>query len=176
MPGLDPLIFSVALSIFLFTGATNLTIDQLISIVILFKKLKAIMKSDYSLESAKLEERSPREPDRPTIASPAPQSVTQVHFPSPPSLDVSQPIVAPVDGTVAFNRVILPLTTSVFEVERLALNLSEKERVTLAARLLHSLPSVSSDQHHVYAEAFRHDAANGADPADAISRATLDSE
>ena len=57
MPGLESLIFSAALAAFLSTGAAKLIIEQLISLVTLFKKLKATIKCDYSLESAKLEMR-----------------------------------------------------------------------------------------------------------------------
>ena len=66
MPDPGPQILSVALTIFVSIGvvrlsvellasAGKLTIDEVISLVIRFKKLKATMKSEYSLESEKLE-------------------------------------------------------------------------------------------------------------------------
>jgi len=58
MPGIDSHVFSFALSVFLFFGAANLTIELIISLVVLCKKLKATMQSHYSLESGKLEVRS----------------------------------------------------------------------------------------------------------------------
>ena len=42
-------IFSVALYVFLIIGALKLTIEQLINLVILFKKLKTTITSEYSL-------------------------------------------------------------------------------------------------------------------------------
>ena len=64
---------------------------------------------------------------------------------------------------------------TVIEVERLALDLSEKERATLAANLLDSLPGILSDDDEGTAEALRRDAEIEADPAQAISLAELDS-
>jgi len=55
MPGVDSQIFSLALSVFLFFGATNLTIELTISLVVVCKRLKATVQSHYSLESGKLE-------------------------------------------------------------------------------------------------------------------------
>ena len=55
MPGVDSHLFSVALSVFLFFGAANLTIELLISLVVLYKKLRATLQSHYSLELGKLE-------------------------------------------------------------------------------------------------------------------------
>ena len=64
---------------------------------------------------------------------------------------------------------------TIFEVEKLALDLSEQERATLAANLLESLPVVLSDEDEGIAEALRRDAEIEADPAQAIALAELDS-
>jgi putative addiction module component (TIGR02574 family) len=66
--------------------------------------------------------------------------------------------------------------STVVEVEKLALNLSERERAALAANLLESLPGMLSDEDEGVAEALRRDAEIEADPAQAISLAQLDSE
>jgi hypothetical protein len=55
MPGIDSHVFSFALNVFLSFGAANLTVELMISFVVLCKKLKATMQSQYSLESGKLE-------------------------------------------------------------------------------------------------------------------------
>lgn len=73
MPDLEAQIFSAALIVFLLTGAAKLTIEQLISLVILFKKLKATIKSDYSLESGKLEMRTTGERDESSHVTAAPR-------------------------------------------------------------------------------------------------------
>jgi hypothetical protein len=59
MPDLESQIFSVALTLFLLMGAAKLVIEQLVSLLIQYKKLEAMSKADYSLESGKLEMRSP---------------------------------------------------------------------------------------------------------------------
>ncbi len=59
------------------------------------------------------------------------------------------------------------------EIEKLALGLPERQRATLAANLLESLPAILSDEG--VAEALRRDAELEADPAEAISLAELDS-
>jgi putative addiction module component (TIGR02574 family) len=64
---------------------------------------------------------------------------------------------------------------TVFEVEKLALNLPERERAQLAANLLDSLPGVLSDEDEGIAEALRRDAEMEADPKEAITLAELDS-
>ena len=64
---------------------------------------------------------------------------------------------------------------TIIEVEKLALDLSEQERATLAANLLNSLPGILSDEDEGVAEALRRDAEMEADPAQAISLAELDS-
>ena len=65
---------------------------------------------------------------------------------------------------------------SIIEIEKLALNLSEQERATLAANLLDSLPGVLSDEDESVAEALRRDAEIDADPNQAMSLAQLDSK
>ena len=65
--------------------------------------------------------------------------------------------------------------STILEVERLARDLSEKERATLAANLLESLPGILSDEDEGVAEALRRDAEIETDPAQAISLAELDS-
>lgn len=55
MPSIDSQVFSFALSTFLFFGSANLTVELMISFVVLCKKLKATLHSHYSLESGKLE-------------------------------------------------------------------------------------------------------------------------
>ena len=64
---------------------------------------------------------------------------------------------------------------NVIELEKLALDLPEKERATLAANLLESLPGVLSDEDEGVAEALRRDAEIEADPAQAISLVELNS-
>lgn len=65
--------------------------------------------------------------------------------------------------------------STIIEVEKLALDLSERERATLAANLLDSLPGVLSDEDEGIAEALRRDAEIEADPSQAISLGELDS-
>lgn len=55
MPGIDSQIFSFALNVFHLFVAANLTIELLISLVVLCKRLKTTIQSRYSLESGKLE-------------------------------------------------------------------------------------------------------------------------
>ena len=64
---------------------------------------------------------------------------------------------------------------TIFEVEKLALDLPEQERAKLAANLLDSLPGVLSDEDEGIAEALRRDAEMEADPGQAITLAELDS-
>ena len=54
MSGPEWLILWIAPALFLLIAALKLIIEELISLVTLFKKLKATMKSEYSLESGKL--------------------------------------------------------------------------------------------------------------------------
>ncbi len=65
---------------------------------------------------------------------------------------------------------------TIFEVEKLALDLSEQERAKLAANLLDSLPGVLSDEDEGIAEALRRDAEIESDPSQAITLAQLDSQ
>jgi putative addiction module component (TIGR02574 family) len=65
---------------------------------------------------------------------------------------------------------------TVIEVEKLALDLPERERATLAANLLNSLPGILSDEDEGAAEALRRDAELEANPANAISLPELDSQ
>ena len=62
------------------------------------------------------------------------------------------------------------------EIEKLALNLPEKERATLAANLLESLPGVLSDDDEGVAEALRRDAEIEANPDQTISLAQVDAQ
>ena len=65
---------------------------------------------------------------------------------------------------------------TVFEVEKLALDLPEPERAQLAANLLDSLPGVMADEDEGITEALRRDAEIAADPSEAITLAELDSQ
>lgn len=65
--------------------------------------------------------------------------------------------------------------STIVEVEKLALGLTEKDRATLAANLLNSLPGVLSDADDGVAEALQRDAELEANPDQAISLAELDS-
>ena len=65
---------------------------------------------------------------------------------------------------------------TIVEIEKLALTLPEKERATLAANLLESLPGVLSDEDQGVAEAWRRDAEIDANPDQAISLAQLDAQ
>jgi hypothetical protein len=66
--------------------------------------------------------------------------------------------------------------SSIVEVEKLALELSERERAALAANLLTSLPGILSDEDEGIAEALRRDAGLDADPSQGISLAELDAQ
>jgi len=65
---------------------------------------------------------------------------------------------------------------TIFEIERLALDITEQERGALAANLLNSLPGILSDEDEGVAEALRRDAEIDADPAKAMSLPELDSQ
>jgi len=65
---------------------------------------------------------------------------------------------------------------TIVEIEKLALTLPEKERATLAANLLESLPVVLSDEDEGVAEALRRDAEFEANPERTISLAQLDAQ
>ena len=65
---------------------------------------------------------------------------------------------------------------TIVEIEKLARTLPEKERATLAANLLESLPGVLSDEDEGLAEALRRDAEIDANPDQTISLAQLDAQ
>ena len=64
---------------------------------------------------------------------------------------------------------------TIIEIEKLALNLPDKERATLAANLLDSLPGILSDEDEGIAEALRRDAEANLNPDQTISLSQLDS-
>jgi len=65
---------------------------------------------------------------------------------------------------------------TIVEIEKLALSLPEKERATLAANLLESLPGVLFDEDEGVAEALRRDAEIESNPDQIISLAQLDAQ
>lgn len=65
---------------------------------------------------------------------------------------------------------------TIFEVEKLALDLSGRERAKLAANLLDSLPGVLYDEDEGVSEVLRRDAELNANPSQAITLAQLDSQ
>ncbi|MEP6920354.1 MAG: hypothetical protein ABI967_04450 [bacterium] len=65
---------------------------------------------------------------------------------------------------------------SILEIEKLALDLTEQERATLAANLLNPLSGVLSDEDEGVAEALRRGAGLDADPGQSISLSELDSK
>lgn len=64
---------------------------------------------------------------------------------------------------------------TIIEIKKLALALTERERATLAASLLDSLPPILASEDEGIAEALRRDAEIDADPNQGISLAQLDS-
>jgi len=64
---------------------------------------------------------------------------------------------------------------TIIEIKKLALDLPERDRATLAANLLESLPPILSDDDEGIGEALRRNAELDADPSQAISFAELDS-
>jgi hypothetical protein len=64
---------------------------------------------------------------------------------------------------------------TIFEVEKLALDLPEQDRAKLAANLLDSLPGVLADEDEGVEEALRRDAQINTDPNQVITLAELDS-
>jgi hypothetical protein len=66
--------------------------------------------------------------------------------------------------------------STIVEVEKLALDLSEQDRATLAANLLDSLQGILSDEDEGVAEARRRDAEIEAEPAQAITLVELESK
>ena len=65
--------------------------------------------------------------------------------------------------------------STMLEIEKLALNLPERQRATLAANLLESLPPILSAEDEGIAEAVRRNEELEADADQAISLAELDS-
>jgi len=65
---------------------------------------------------------------------------------------------------------------TVIEIEKLALDLTERERATLIANLLGALPPILSDEDEGIAEALRRDAELDANSGLAISLAELDAD
>jgi putative addiction module component (TIGR02574 family) len=65
---------------------------------------------------------------------------------------------------------------TVIEIEKLALDLPERDRAALIANLLDSLPPILSDEDEGIIEALRRDAEIDADPSIAISFEELDAE
>jgi putative addiction module component (TIGR02574 family) len=63
---------------------------------------------------------------------------------------------------------------TIIEIEKLALDLPERDRATLIASLLASLPPILCDEDEGIAEALRRDAELDADPSKAISMAEFD--
>jgi len=63
---------------------------------------------------------------------------------------------------------------NILEIEKLALDLPERDRVTLIANLLDSLPPILDDEDEGIAEALRRDAELDANPSQAISAAEFD--
>jgi len=61
MSGPEWLILWIVPALFLLIASAKLIIEELISLVTLLKKLKATMKSEYSLESGKLKIRERRD-------------------------------------------------------------------------------------------------------------------
>lgn len=59
--------------------------------------------------------------------------------------------------------------SNVIKLEKLALELNERERATLAANLLHSLPPILFDEDEGIAEALRRDAEMEVDSTQGIS-------
>jgi len=66
--------------------------------------------------------------------------------------------------------------STILEIEKLALDLPERQRATLAANLLDSLPPVLSDEDEGIAEALRRDSELDSNLDQAISIAQLDSQ
>jgi putative addiction module component (TIGR02574 family) len=66
--------------------------------------------------------------------------------------------------------------STIIEIEKMALDLSERERATLAANLLDSLPGVLCDEDEGIAVALRRDSEIDADPSQAISLNELDAK
>lgn len=63
---------------------------------------------------------------------------------------------------------------TIIEIEKLALDLPERDRAALIANLLDSLPPILSDEDEGIGEALRRDAELDADPNKAVSAAEFD--
>jgi hypothetical protein len=72
--------------------------------------------------------------------------------------------------------ITLFLMATITELEKLALDLPDRQRAILAAHLLESLPSVLHDEDEGIAEALRRDAELDTDSATAISIQELDEQ
>ena len=66
------------------------------------------------------------------------------------------------------------LMATITEIEKLALDLPDRERAVLAVHLIRSLPSVLDDEDEGVAEALRRDAELDADPSSSISLEQLE--
>ena len=66
--------------------------------------------------------------------------------------------------------------STIIEIEKMALDLPERERATLAANLLDSLPGILADDDEGVAVALRRDAEIDSDPSQAISLTELDAK
>ena len=66
--------------------------------------------------------------------------------------------------------------STIIEIEKLALDLPDKERATLVANLLDSLPGILSAEDEGVAEALRRDAEAKMNPDVTVSLAQLDSQ
>ena len=66
--------------------------------------------------------------------------------------------------------------STIIEIEKLALDLPDKERATLVANLLDSLPGILSEEDEGVAEALRRDAEVNENSDATISLAQLDSQ
>jgi hypothetical protein len=75
--------------------------------------------------------------------------------------------------TIVTERILHNMAT-VIEIEKLALDLPERDRATLIANLLKSLPPILDDEDEGIAEALRRDAELEADPSQAISAREFD--
>ena len=65
---------------------------------------------------------------------------------------------------------------TITEIEKLALDLPDRERAVLAVHLIRSLPSVLHDEDDGIAEALRREAELDADPSSGISLEQLDEQ
>ena len=66
--------------------------------------------------------------------------------------------------------------STIIEIEKLALDLPDKERATLVANLLDSLPSILSEEDEGVTEALGRDADPNVNPDATVSLAQLDSQ